>query len=103
MSKEPIELNKPYVISNEHTHLTTVQISPGIFHMVYRLPGEGDIVLEMVADANKEQNEIKFLDKVYWNVLIKGRPATEKDFPLSGNHDLHIEPSTRTIRVDTPQ
>ena len=103
MNAKELPLNQPVIIATTEIFRTTAtRVSDSRVEIVYHDQQTNDEVLRMHGQVNGSSSELISFDKVYWNVSVNGRPATEtdlQDLPRKIGMSLAIDPGKRSISV----
>jgi hypothetical protein len=103
MNANQLPLNQPVVVAKTDTFRTTAtRVNNDEVELVYHDQKTNDETLKILGRVDGASSELLSFDKVYWNVSVNGRPATEADlrdlFHKSGLA-ISIDPNKRAIAV----
>ncbi len=103
MNADHLPLNQPVIVSNTSDfRATATRLSDDIVELAYHDQRPNDETLMVLAHVDGTSSELAYFDKVYWNITVNGRPATEADLQdLLHKRGLAmaIDPKARLITV----
>ena len=103
MIPSEMPINQPSVItSTDYIHVVATRTDATNLLIVYRNPPTWDIVLDLQLNVEGTNSRIAFFDRVFWSVLVEGRPATEGDLEDIGRKssmNFNVLPQQREIHV----
>ena len=100
---QPMPLNTPVVYSAQFAKVTSVRTSEAVVEVEYRHPETDEVILKVEMNVETSSVTLQMIDKVYWQITIGGRPATESQVVgMFGRAvSLNISPETRTVNFES--
>lgn len=103
MNADQLPLYQPIVVTNTSDFRATVtRINSEWLELVYNDQRTNDATLKMLGRVDGASSEIVSFDKLYWNLTVNDRPATESDLEdliRKKGLSISVNPSTRVIAV----
>lgn len=103
MNADQLPLYQPVVVTDTPDfRATATRINSEWVELVYNDQRTNDATLKILGRVDGTSSEIVLLDKLYWNVTVNDRPATEldlEDLIRKKGLSISVNPSTRVISV----
>ena len=103
MLSSEMPINQPVVVTNaDYIHVVATRTDATNILVVYRNPVTWDIVLDLHLAVDGLNSRVGYLDRVFWSLIVEGRPATERDYEdigRKGNLNFKVQPKEREIHV----
>jgi|JI8StandDraft_1071087.scaffolds.fasta_scaffold1048590_1 hypothetical protein len=105
MNADELPLNKTVTVAQtESFRATATRISTEMVELVYYDQPTNDETLKFHARVDGKSSALVSFDKVYWNVEVNGRPATEadmQDVTRKSGLSIAVDAANRKISVKT--
>lgn len=103
MNADQLPVNQPVVVTNTPDFRTTAtRINSEWVELVYNDQRTNDVTLKILGRVDGASSELVSFDKLYWNLTVNNRPATESDLEdliRKKGLSIFVNPSTRVIAV----
>ena len=103
MNADQLPRYQPVVVTNTPDfRATATRINSEWVELVYNDQRTNDATLKMLGRVDGASSEIVSFDKLYWNLTVNDRPATESDLEdliRKKGLSISVNPSTRVIAV----
>ena len=107
MQSSEMPINQPIVVTKtDYIYVVATRTDASNVLVVYRNPKTWDIVLDLQLNVEGTNSRIAFLDRVFWSVIVEGRPATERDLEDLGRKtsmNFNVQSQQREIHVSLPK
>jgi hypothetical protein len=100
MNADQLPLNQTTVMSQDNVIRTTVtRISNDMIVIIYYHQPTNDVLLKVNARVDGAWSSLDYFDKVFWTILIEGRPATSGDLEDISRKlgSFKVDPTARTL------